>query len=256
MITAGIDVGCENIKIAILKDGQVIGRATEESGGIGRAGAVDQAWKQALSGAGIAEKDVEKVVATGKGKHAVAFADDRITEPLAACTAARFLYPGATAVMDAGADETLMATIKGEKMGEFVVNEKCAAGIGAFLAYMGRRLEMTPEEMGGLSRPGPDSPVVNDGCVVFADMEALGLLNRGASPKDVAIAVTEGAAVRASTVVNDITIPRWDKVVMVGGLAKNAAFVNALKANAEIDLSIPQDPEYAGALGAALFAAS
>ena len=256
MITTGIDVGCENVKVVILKDGKVVSRAAGESGGVGRAVAVDQVWKQALDNAGIAEKDVEKVVATGKGKHAVAFADDRITEPLAACTAARFLYPGATAVMDAGADETLVATIKGEKMGEFVVNEKCAAGLGAFLSYMGRRLEMTREEMSGLGRPGPESPVVNDGCVVFADMEALSLLNRGASPVEVAAAVTESAAIRASTVVNDITIPSWDKFVMVGGLANNAAFVNALKANAEIDVSVPEDPEYAGALGAALFAAA
>jgi benzoyl-CoA reductase subunit D len=255
VITAGIDVGCENVKIAILKDKQIISRATGESGGIGRSDAVDQAWEQALFGAGITAKDIGKVVVTGKGKHSVSFADDRITEPLAACTAARFLYPDATAVMDAGADETLIATIKGEKIGEFVINEKCAAGLGSFLSYMGRRLELTPEEMSGLGRPEPDSPAVNDGCVVFADMEALGLLNRGANPKEVAVAVTEAAAIRASTVVNDITIPRWDKVVLVGGLAKNAAFVNALKANAKIDVTVPQDPEYAGALGAAIFAA-
>jgi benzoyl-CoA reductase subunit D len=256
MITAGIDVGYESVKIVIIKDGAVAGRAIGESGGAARAEAVEQAWKQALENAGLSANDVEKVVATGKGKHSVPFADDRITEPLSAFTAARFLYPGATAVMDAGADETLMATIMGDKMGEFVINEKCAAGIGAFLSYMGRRLELTPEEMGALSRPAPDSPVVNDGCVVFAEMDALGLLNHGASPKEVAAAVTEIAAIRASTVVNDITIPRWDKVVLVGGLAKNAAFVKALQANAEIVVFVPQDPEYAGAVGAALFAAS
>ena len=256
MITAGIDVGCENVKVVILKNGEVAGKAMGESGGAGRAGAVEQAWQSALSGAGLTAGDVEKVVATGKGKHAVSFAGDRITEPLSAYTAARYLCPDATAVMDAGADETLVATIRKDGIGEFVINEKCAAGLGAFLSYMGRRLELTPEEMGALGRPGPDSRAVNDGCVVFAEMDALGLLNRGATPLEVAAAVTESAAVRASTVVNDITIPNWDKVVLIGGLAKNAAFVHALNANAELDVFVPRDPEYGGALGAALFAAS
>jgi predicted CoA-substrate-specific enzyme activase len=255
VITSGVDVGVENVKIVVLKDGKVAGKAIGESGGAGRATAVDQLYKQALESAGISASSVDKVAATGKGKHNIAIADELVTEPLAACKAAEYLCPGATAVMDAGADETLVATIKGGMIGEFVINEKCAAGIGKFLSYMGRRLELTPEEMGGLGRPDQGAAVVNDGCMVFAEMEALGLLNRGASPQDVAMAVTEAAAVRASNVLMDITIPRWDKVVLVGGVAKNAAFAGALAANSGIDFVIPEDAEYAGALGAAIFAA-
>jgi len=256
LITAGIDVGVENARIVIFKDGKVIGRASGESGGAGRAEAVDLLWKQALDSAGVSAKDVGKVVATGKGKHNLAFPDEQITEPLAACKAALFLCPGATAVIDAGADETLVATIKGDRIGEFVINEKCAAGLGKFLSYMGRRLELSHDEMGALGRPGPDAPVVNDGCVVFAEMDALGLLSRGVSPKDVAIAATEIAAVRAGTVLADITVHNWEKVVLVGGLAKNAAFVSALSVQAEIGFVVPEDAEYAGAIGAAVFAAS
>ena len=256
MITAGIDVGVENIRIVILEDGQITGRAYGESGGVGRAKAVDQYWKLALADAGVQAQDVERIVATGKGKHSLDFADEQITEPLAACKAALHLCPDVTAVMDAGADETLVATIKGDRIGEFVINEKCAAGLGKFLSYMSRRLELTAEEMGGLGRPGPDAAVVNDGCVVFAEMDALSLLSRGVSPKEVAAAVTEIAAVRACTVLADITLPRWDKVVLVGGLANNAAFVNALKVHAGIDFAVPQDAAYAGALGAALFGAN
>ena len=255
MITAGIDVGVENVKIVIMKDGKAISRATGESGGAGRAAAVDKIYKEALDGAKLSASDVEKVVATGKGKHNIDFADDQITEPLAAVKAALYFYPDATMVMDAGADEALAATIKKEKTGEFVINEKCAAGIGKFLSYMSRRLELSPEDMSALGRPAAGSATVNDGCMVFAEMEALGLLNRGVSPKDVAVAVTEAAAVRASNVLVDITIPKWDKVVLIGGLAKNAAFVNALKVHAETDISVPEAPEYAGALGAAIFAA-
>jgi predicted CoA-substrate-specific enzyme activase len=255
MITAGIDVGVEYTRIVILKDGKTIGRSFDESGGAGRAAVVERLWGQALSEAGLTASDVDKVVVTGKGKHRIEVADEQVTEPLAACLAAQHLCPGATAVMDVGADETLVATIKNKVIGEFAINEKCAAGIGKLLDYMGRRLELTADEMSGLERPGPDAAVVNDGCAVFAEMDALGLLNRGISPRGVAIAVTEAAAIRAANVLADITIPRYDQVALVGGVANNAAFAHALKANTGIDFVVPEAPEYAGALGAALFAA-
>jgi benzoyl-CoA reductase subunit D len=255
LITAGIDMGYESVKIILLKDGTVIGHGKGETGGAGREAAARKVWKEALESSGIDEGDVDGVVATGVGKYNVEFAGDQITEGLSALKAVRFLCPDATAVIDVGADETLVVTIKGERIGEMVINQKCAAGLGAFLSYMARRLELTLDEMSGLERPGAGDPVVNDGCVVFAELEALSLLNQGTSPEKVAAAVTEIAAVRASSVVNDITAPTWDRVALVGGLTKNAAFVNALKAHAGMDFVIPGEAEYAGAVGAALFAA-
>jgi activator of 2-hydroxyglutaryl-CoA dehydratase len=38
----------------------------------------------------------------------------------------------------------------------------------------------------------------------------------------------------------------------VGGVAKNSAFVKALKNLSKLEFAIPEDAEYAGALGAAL----
>jgi benzoyl-CoA reductase subunit D len=46
------------------------------------------------------------------------------------------------------------------------------------------------------------------------------------------------------------------EVVLVGGVAKDVGFVDSLKRNLGINLLIPEYPEYAGALGAALAAAS
>jgi benzoyl-CoA reductase subunit D len=40
-------------------------------------------------------------------------------------------------------------------------------------------------------------------------------------------------------------------VAMVGGMARNAGFVDCLKKNIEIDVIVPEDPDYMGALGAA-----
>jgi activator of 2-hydroxyglutaryl-CoA dehydratase len=43
-------------------------------------------------------------------------------------------------------------------------------------------------------------------------------------------------------------------VVLVGGVARDVGFVTALKKKLGVDILIPEYPEYAGALGAALAA--
>ena len=42
---------------------------------------------------------------------------------------------------------------------------------------------------------------------------------------------------------------------MVGGVARNIGFVKSLEEDLELKLVIPADPEFPGALGAALIAA-
>jgi activator of 2-hydroxyglutaryl-CoA dehydratase len=40
-------------------------------------------------------------------------------------------------------------------------------------------------------------------------------------------------------------------VVMVGGMAKSAGFLDSLKKSIDMDIVVPEDPDFMGALGAA-----
>jgi len=256
MITAGIDVGIENAKIIIMQDGKILGRGKNLSGGFKRLEAVEEALADALADAGLEREALERTVSTGKGKFDLPFVDRAVTEPITAAKAARFLCPDVSTSVTVGADETLVLTIKQDnKVGEFVVNEKCAAGLGYFLKYMAMRLGFTLDDMSELPRKEDGGPSVNDGCIVFAELDALSLLNHGVSAREIASAITDAAAVRACMTINDITVPNRECVVLTGGLTKNAAFVAALKAYSGIEFVIPEEAEYAGAIGAALFAA-
>lgn len=257
MITAGIDMGMEYVKAVVLRDGEVAGRGKGLSGGARRESAARAALGDALNEAGLTEADLGGIVATGKGKFDLGFADKRVTEAVAAAKAAKALHPETTCVVDVGCDETLALTFsQGDKIREAVINEKCAAGLGGFLQHMARRLELSLEEMSALPPAVPGGPAVNDGCIVFAELDMLSLLNQGAPPREIASALTDAAAVRTCTVINDITIPEMDCVVLFGGLAKNKAFVHALQARSGIGFIVPDDAEYGGALGAALIAAA
>ena len=253
MITAGIDVGLEYTKVVILKDGEVVGRACGESGGARRPDAVRDVYGEALKAAGVNAEDVEKAISTGKGKFDAAFADEQLAETITAAKAANVLADGATAVVGIGADETVIATLDGAKIKEFAINQKCAAALGLFLESMADRFDMTIEELGALE--GESSIQVNDGCIVFAELDALSLVNRGADPKDVARAMIEACAWRANSTINDIYKPDTERVVLIGGMSKNAAFVRALEKISGIEFVIPDEAYFASAIGCAALAA-
>jgi len=250
MIIAGIDAGVETTKAVIMKDGKVIGRAMAPSGGIGRPVQAKLAYEAALKEAGVGEGDVEAVYATGKGKFDVPFAQGRVTDTIAAAFAARFYYPDATSVLGVGADETLAATLGDARLiDEFVVNQKCTAGLGTFLRHLAKRFEMTIEETGLETE---DAGPINEGCVVFSELDALSLLNNGAAPKAAMASAVKAVAVRAANVMNDLTKQSNGRAVLMGGLTKNALFVRLLEELLGFKFLIPDDAEYSGAIGAAI----
>lgn len=256
MITGGIDVGIENIKAVILKDGKVIARGTGLAGGANRGKAAEKVWADTLKAAKISASDVGKVAATGQGKRDASFASEYVVEPVADARAARFLFPAATAVVDAGADQTRVIILdEKDKTREVVMNQKCATGLGILLKSLTRTLGMTLDEINSVSMASAAGIPVNDGCCVFAEMDALDLLNRNTPREDVARAVIEAIAVRINSIINDKERPAKDSTVLVGGMTRSKAVVDALKSRSGIEFLIPEQAEYAGALGAALIAA-
>ena len=251
MIIAGIDMGIQNTKAVILKDNKVVGRSVVSSGGADRPTQAQKAYEEALREAGVGAGDVAKVIATGKGKFDVAFADEEYTDAVTAARAAKYYEPEATSVMSLGADGTLAAVLGKERLiDEVALNQKCAAGLGVFLTYLGMRLGLTAQQMGAAD--GPDVGMMNDGCVVFSELDALSFLNSGATPEGVMATATRAAATRAATVLADLTASPGEKTVLIGGLAMNPAFVAALETRCGKKFLIPDDALFAGAVGAAL----
>ena len=255
MITAGVDLGIETVKVVVLKDGEVVAKGIARSGGSERASSADQVWNEVLKSAGLSPSDVSNVIATGQGKWDVRFANDYVVETVADARAAPMLFPSARSVVDIGADQA-RAIICDEsgKTVDIVLNQKCTAGIGTFYRSMARTLGITLDEMSGLSS-NSNNVSVNDGCAVFAELDAIWLAHNNTPKKDIVQAINEAMATRLNSMLNEkITLEK--DVMLIGGLARNTGVVNALKERSGFDFLIPEEPEYAGALGAALIAAS
>jgi predicted CoA-substrate-specific enzyme activase len=255
MITAGIDLGIENVKAVVLKDGRILARSIVSSGGSDRANSADFVWKEALQTTGLKPEDVNKVVATGQGKGDVRFANDRVVEALADIKAAFWLFPATGSVVDIGADHALAANFddKGTAL-DSVLNLKCAAGLGIFLKSMARTLGLTLDQMSLLSSESSKISI-NDRCAVYAELDALWLIQEKTPKQEIVQAINEAISTKINSMLNE-KLTLHNKAVLIGGVAKNNGVVKALQKRSGINFMIPEYPEFAGALGAALLAAS
>ena len=253
MITAGLDLGTQSVKAVILKDGEVVSRSQVFSG-FDPAKAAGQALDEALKKAKMTLNDLDHITATGSGMALATNSNSTISMMGADAKAGVYLFPKARTIIDVGAEEA--RAVKCDEKGimiEFVLNERCAAGAGTFIEAMARALEVKLEEMGPLSLKAERASPINASCVIFGESDVVTLIHRQESKPEIARAVFDAMADRISSMVQRLGVN--PEVVLIGGVAKDVGFVASLKRKLGIDISIPENPEFAGALGAALTAA-
>lgn len=254
MITAGIDIGSNNIKVVILRDDEVVGRAVAASG-FEQEEAAGRVLEDAVKDAGVTVEDVSFLVGTGVGRKSVEFVDHRVTEIAADARGAHRLMPEARTVIDVGADEARAVRIdETGKVLDFAVNEKCAAGAGAFVEAMSRALEVSLQEFGEISAKSTESIPMNAQCTVFAESEVVSLIHNNTPRQDIAKACHDAMAGRVSAMVRRAGLE--EKVALGGGVANNVGFVKALQEVLGVgEVAVLPYPEFVGALGAALIGA-
>ncbi len=253
MVTAGIDVGAQTIKVILLKDGEVVARSAAVAGW-DPLGPAEQAMEQAAAQAHLARSDIERIVATGLGRKSVPFANGHSSEVACAAKAATWLLPSVRTVIDVGAEESRAAkcTAAGQVV-DFAKNDKCAAGVGAYVEAMARALEVGINEMAALSLTSQSLVPLSATCVVFAESEVVSLIHAEIPKSDIAHAIHDAIAVRIRSMVQRVRVE--PDIALVGGMAQNAGFVACLRKHLGTPVAVPEHPQMAGALGAALIAA-
>jgi benzoyl-CoA reductase subunit D len=249
MIVAGIDVGGKNVHVVIKKDGQILSKVAGPTG-IKKAEAVEQLYDEALKKASLSRKDVERVVATGSAAKRVAFANGFIPDAAADARGAIKMVSTARTVIDVGAEEGRAIKVSSEgKVLDFAINEKCAAGTGTFVEAMARALEVSVDEISKITLQSTQTLSTNAQCAVFGESEVVSLIHQKTPKPDIARAVMNAIAGRIASLARIVGLEK--DIVMVGGMAKNLGFVDSLKKNIEMNVLVPEDADYMGALGAA-----
>lgn len=248
---AGIDVGTTTTKAVVIDaKKQVLGCFIHRSG-TNLTSAAREAFDKAVAQAGITTGAVNATVATGYGRKNIPFVQHTRTEISCHGRGCYHYFPEAITIVDIGGQDSKIIKLdaKGKRTG-FKMNRKCAAGTGAFLEEIARRLDIPISELNGLARGASNTAKIGSYCTVFTATEILDRIRLGEKMDDIVRGLFDSVTKR---IVEMDTLT--DRVIMTGGvIAFNDIVAELLSSRAGIEVEIAPHPQEVGAFGAALFA--
>ncbi|MDR3567779.1 MAG: acyl-CoA dehydratase activase [Syntrophobacteraceae bacterium] len=245
---AGIDIGSRSIELVLLNADGVLRQVKSPT--------TFDPLGQCRKMMGVIDKS--RVIATGYGRKlfAESFSGinvSTITEIQAYALGVGFLYPEAKTVLDIGGQDTKVISLapKG-KVVKFEMNDRCAAGTGKFLEFMALALQVPLESFGEFALRSDRRIKINSMCTVFAESEATSLMARGERPENIAMGLHSAIVSRTIAMLRRVGISF--PLVFAGGVAHNPCVVRLFEEQLGQAVTVPENPDMVGAIGAALYA--
>jgi predicted CoA-substrate-specific enzyme activase len=253
MYVAAVDMGARTVK-SVVMDGErrILGKGTRrchpDFPRVAR-----ETLSLAMEDAGLAEEDLSYIATTGFGRYNVPFRDIQITDITCGARGAAFLFPGTRSVLDIGSQSTrAVAVFEGGRVKGFHSNDMCAAGAGGFIERAARYLEVELEEVGMLSFAGDNPQPISSICAVLAESELINHVTNDLSVENILRGVHDSMATRSFALLKRVGVEA--ELTFIGGLAGQAGMVAALEEKLKMKVNVPEEPDFVGALGAAILA--
>ena len=251
--TAGIDIGSTYTKaVVVAEDGSILGRAMEPTG-FKLAQAAERALAGALAAAGLVRGDVAYLVTTGFGRHQVGFGDASVTDLTAAARGATHFFPNTRTILDVGG-QTMKASRLGAdgKVQSFRLNDKCAAGTGAFLEKTARYMGYGTDEIGPLVATSKVPVTISGVCAVFAESEVINQLSEGAAPADIMHGAFVSLVDRSVQLMKRVRME--PEFTLIGGILRFGRMADVVRSALEASVNVPPGEmvQFTAAFGAAL----
>lgn len=253
----GIDIGSRQSKAVLLHSGEVYTALIPT--GFFMKQTASELLENLFEQSGLTLQDVEFIVGTGYGRVALEFdhiPNRIVTEISCHGLGGHYLGDNIQTIIDIGGQDSKVIKIDSEngKVLDFAMNDKCAAGTGRFLEKIADVLGEDATRIGEISLKSDNPANISSQCVVFAESEVISGRAKGTSVSNLAAGINLSVVRRVNTLLNRVGIV--PNVLFTGGVSNN---VGVKKAFEDI-LGFPVegtkiDTVYAGALGAAIFAA-
>jgi len=246
----GLDIGSWSTKAVLIdREKRVVGKCLRRSG-VELKKVAGECRDEALRQAGASLKDVKRTVATGFGRDAVG-SDGVRTEISCHARGAFHHFPKEMTVIDIGGQDNKVIRVspRGKHIG-FKMNRKCAAGTGAFLEEVALKMDIPLKDFTDLARKSTKKLSIGAFCTVFTSTEVLSLIRKGESREDIVRGLLASVAARVMEME-----PISGTVVITGGvIAYNPGLQDIFEQDFGLKVEVPPDPQFSGALGAALYA--
>ncbi|MBI3950599.1 MAG: 2-hydroxyglutaryl-CoA dehydratase [Acidobacteria bacterium] len=250
---AGIDVGSTYTKAVILnEDHQIMGQALTNTG-FKLAEISREVYRSALAQAGLHESDVSYMVATGFGRHMVPFSDVHVTDLTASARGATFLFPNTRTILDVGGQTMKASRLDGNaRVESFRLNDKCAAGTGAFLEKTARYMGYRTEEIGPLVAISKEAVPISGVCAVFAESEVINHLSQGCAPANIMHGAIVSLVDRSVQLMKRVRMQ--PEFTLIGGILRFQMMANVVRQQLGAEVNVPPGDlvQFVPALGAAI----
>ncbi len=245
-----MDVGAATAKTAVVKDEEFIAYAVMPTGDNVEKSA-EEITSKALEKAGYTLGDVDAVISTGYARNFVKFSNKSISEIICHASGAHYMMPEVRTIIDIGGQDSKVVGVRENgTVSDFVMNDKCAAGTGRFLEMMAGVLNTTVDQMGTLSLKSMSPSVITSTCTIFAESEIISL-RAEMTPREDMIAGLHKAVARRVFIMGR-TVGYREQIAFTGGVAKNQGLKKFLEDCIKMPITVPEQPQIMGALGAAL----
>lgn len=253
IFTVGIDVGSTYTKALILSDElEIVGRAINNTG-FKLAELARRTFEQALNEAGLESNKVSYIIATGFGRHMVEFSDLAVTDLTASARGANFLFPNTRTILDVGGQTMKASRLDAvAKVKSFRLNDKCAAGTGAFLEKTARYMGFSTEEIGPLVATSKEAVPISGVCAVFAESEVINQLSQGAAPADIMHGAISSLVDRSVQLMKRVQME--PAFTLIGGILRFETMARLVREHLKSEVNVPDGDmvQFTTALGAAI----
>ena len=236
--TAGIDVGSTYTKAVIIDEHRELVAMAMNPTGFKLTEIAEITYQEAVSKAGIRADEVGYVVATGFGRHQAIGSDVQVTDLTAAARGAAHLFPGTRTILDVGG-QTMKASRLSDraKVESFRLNDKCAAGTGAFLEKTARYMGYTTEEIGPLVITSKEATEISGVCAVFAESEVINQLSLGTAPADIMHGAIVSLVGRSIQLMKRVRME--PEYTLIGGILRFERMVDVVRNQLGAEVNVP-----------------
>jgi len=253
ILVVGMDIGSTYTKAVMMDETRQVRATALRRSGYKPAVAAAAVYDDLLAKAGVMKNDVHYIATSGYGRYMVPFRHTQITELTCHALAISYHFPQVRTILDIGGQDIKAIRVDDRgRVRAFRLNDKCAAGTGAFLEKTARYLGLTTADIGPYALRSTKTVEISSVCAVFAESEVINHLSTGIAPEDIMQGAISALAGRALQLMKRVGLEK--AFALAGGMTQNAAMVAALEARLGVPLHLPPRGlgQFNGAFGAVL----
>ena len=163
------------------------------------------------------------------------------------------LYPNVKTIFEIGGQDSKITLVNDGIVTDYAMNTLCAAGTGAFISSLAKRLDIKIEDVANVAFSSRHKVNIAARCTVFAESDLIHKILAGYKKEDIIAGVCKAIA---TNYINNVAKGKKIQapIVFNGGVSKNMAVVKAFEEITGEKIIVNKNSHLMGAFGIAVMA--